>query len=299
MIVPQFRVLEQFDTFTPLGLRFWDPAIDRQITDGLRVTAWPPQAPTQQTAAMRTRSGVYAFRWLPGVRPIEHRYADPDFFDASLPQRRAFVITVIDELERFLPAAFRVDLPLPYPGIFLAESAASIPDGSPRGVYLFSAPTRRTDDRLTAVRGTLLDAETRTPLPWARVSVGVPHGGSAHGLSDADGRFAVLLPLPSLEAGFAGSPGSFGHGTPIGDRGWDITLGVNSQPGVLTSLPGTTLPEYRSIFDQLDAALWSAVPDPSNTSEPQRALRLLFGQQLIVRTQSLSEQLVTPAPSSP
>jgi len=136
-------------------------------------------------------------------------------------------------------------------------------------------------------------------LPWSRVSVGVPHGGSAHGLSDADGRFAVLLPLPSLEAGFAGSPGSFGHGTPIGDRGWDITLSANSQPAVLTSLPGTSLPEYRSIFDQLPAVLWSAVPSPSDSSEQQLLLRLLFGQQLIVRTQTVSEQLATSAPGSP
>lgn len=299
MSVQYVRVLEQFDTYTPLGLRFWDPALDRAITDGLRVTAWPMLTPGQRISAVRTRSGIHTFRWLPGMRPVEHRYPDPDFFDASVPHRRAFVVTVQDELDRFLPAAFRVDLPLPYGGVFLAERAASIPDGSPRGVYLFSAPTRRTDDRLTAVRGTLADADSREPVPWAQISIRVPHGDVFHGLADDAGRFAVFLPIPSLEEGFAGSPASFGHGTPMGDRGWDITLAANSQPVSLSALPGTALPEYRSILDQAAAELWSSVPDPSGVSDLQLMLRLPFGRQLIVKTPPLSEQLVTPAPGSP
>jgi hypothetical protein len=233
------------------------------------------------------------------MRAIEHRYPDPDFFDASIPQRRAFIVTVQDQLERFLPAAFRVDLPLPYGGVFLAESSASVPDGSARGVYLFSAPSRRTDERLTAVRGELLDADTRAPVPWAHVVIGAPHGAVFHGLADASGRFAVLMPFPSLEEGFAGSPGSFGHGSPIGDRGWDLQLAVNAQPRALATLPGTPLPEYRSVLDQAPAEVWRVEPDPSANSDPQLSLRLQFGEQLIVRTGSLPELLVTPAPLSP
>jgi hypothetical protein len=293
------RVLEQLDTFTPLGIRFWDPVLDRIIGDGLQVTAWPLSSPTQQTVAARNRAGVHTFRWLPGMRPVEHRYPDPEFFDASLPQRRAFVVTVQDPWGRYLPAAFRVDLPLPYGGLFLAESTAGIPDPAPRGVYLFSAPSRRTDDRTTAVRGELIDESTHVRVPWAHVVVRAPHGEVFHGLADEAGRFAVFMPFPSLEEGFAGSPGSFGHGSPIGDRGWDITLSVNAQPGALAALPGTALPEYRSVLDQAPAEIWGMEPDPSAISVPQLSLRLRFGEQLIVRTSTLPHLLVTPAPMSP
>lgn len=299
MNVPRHRVLEQLDTFTPLGLRFWDPVLDRAIVDGLRVTAWPMAAPGKQLIAVRNRSGVHTFRWLPGMRPVEHRYADPDFFDASPPQRRPFVVTVIDMLERYLPAAFRVDLPLPYHGVFLAESSASLPDAAPRGVYLFSSAARRTDERVTAVRGELLDADTRAPIPWAHVIVGAPHGAVFHGLADEAGRFAVFMPFPSLEEGFGGSPGSFGHGSPIGERGWDITVSVNSQPGALDPLRGTTLPDYRSVLDQASADVWRVEPDPSSLPDSQLSLRLLFGTQLVVRSAPLAELLVTPAPLSP
>jgi hypothetical protein len=299
MSAPQFRVLEQLDTFTPLGIRFWDPALDRAIVDGLQVIAWPLSSPNRQIAATRSRSDVFTFRWLPGMRPIEHRYPDPDFFDASVPQRRPFIVTVTDLRSRYLPAAFRVDLPLPYGGVFLAEGSASIPDAVPRGVYLFSAPSRRTSELLTAVRGELVDEATRAAVPWAHVIVSAPHGAVFHGLADEAGRFSVFMPFPSLEEGFGGSPGSFGHGTPIGERGWDITLAINAQPGTLATLPGTPLPDYRSVLGQLPADIWSTEPDPSVLSAPQLSLRLRFGEELIVRTANLSQLLVTPAPLSP
>ena len=300
MSTPIYRVLEQLDTFTPLGLKFWDPVLDRPIVDGLRVTAWPLNSPTQRIVAVRNRSGIHTFRWLPGMRPVEHRYPDPVFFDASVPQRRGFVVTVEDLQSRFLPAAFRVDLPLPYGGVFLAEGSSSIPQGSTRGVYLFSAPSRRTDERLTAVRGELVvEGTPRLPLPWAHVVIGAPHGAAFHGLADEAGRFAVFMPYPSLEEGFAGSPGSFGHGSPIGDRGWNITLAVNGQTGALGALPGTELPEYRSVLDQAAASVWGAEPDPSALAESQLSLRLQFGEQLIVRSGTLPQLVVTPAPLSP
>lgn len=296
MSTQQFRLLEQLDTFTPLGIRFWDPVLDRAIVDGLQVTAWPLSSPTRPIVASRSRSDVFTFRWLPGMRPVEHRYPDPDFFDASTPQRRPFIVTVTDLRSRYLPAAFRIDLPLPYGGVFLAEGSASIPDATPRGVYLFSAPARRTNELLTAVRGELVHQVTRATVPWAHVIVSAPHGAVFHGLADEVGRFAVFMPFPSLEEGFGGSPGQFGHGTPIGERGWDITLAVDAQPGALAALPGTSLPDYRSVFGQLPAQLWDAEPDPSVVPTPRLSLRLRVGEELIVRTANLAQLLVTPAP---
>jgi hypothetical protein len=296
---PILHALEHLDVFTPLGVRFWDSALDRPIEDGLRVVARPWHAIDREIAAYRSRSGVHTFRWLPGMRAIEYHQRPDPFFDGSIPGRRPFLVTVDDTRERFLPAAFRVELPLPYPGVFLAESGASAPDGSRRGVYLFSAPTRRVDEKLTAVRGSLAAEDTRAPVPWPHVIVRAPHGRIYHGLGDERGRFSVMFPYPSLEEGFQGSAGSFGFGTPIGERGWDITLEVRSQPGALRPLPGTALPEYRSIFNQADAELWSVAPDPSTVPEAQLSLRLPLGQQLTIRTRGLSEQLITPAPGSP
>jgi hypothetical protein len=296
---PQLRGIEDLDIFTPLGLRFWDSALDRAIDEGLRVVARPWHSLEREILATRNRSGVHTFRWLPGMSAVEYHQAESHLSDTSIPRQRPFIVTVEDQRERFLPAAFRIDLPLPYRGIFLAEGSGSTPGGSQRGVYLFSAPTRRVDERLTAVRGTLADAVSGEPIPWAHVVVRAPHARTFHGLADAQGRFVVMFPYPSLAEGFQGSTGSFGHGTPIGARGWDISVEVRAQPGVLGHLPATRLPEYRSIFEQVEAELWTSLPDPSVLPEARLDLHLPFGQQLTVRTHTLSVQLVTAAAPSP
>jgi len=293
------RVLEEIDVFTPLGIRFWDPVLDRAIVDGLTVQTWPARGTRRVTPAARTRSNVYTFRWLPGMRPVEHDYPDPAFFDASVPQRRAFVVGVDDAPGRFLPVAFEVDLPLPYRGIFLAGAENGSPPAAPPGVHLFSAPTRRMGERLTAVRATLVDAETGQPAAWALARVDAPHGRAFRGMADASGRLAVAFPYPSLEEGFAGSPASFGEGTPLGERGWDISLSICYEPGRLTPLPGTSIPEYRSILDQRRGSLWSLPASPSDAPLDALPLRLPFGQELVVRTAGLPVQLVSPAPASP
>jgi hypothetical protein len=295
----EVRVLEEFEVFTPLGLRFWDGVLDRAIADGLEVRAWPAEQPAKVCAATRTRSTVYTFRWLPGMRPIEHRRPDPGFFDASPPGRRTFVVAVTDVLGRFLPVAFAVALPLPYRGVFLARSESSPVESAPPGVHLFSAPTRSIGERLIAVRGTLEDADRRAPAAWAMVRVDAPHGRAFHGLADAAGRFAVVFPYPSLAEGFGGSPASFGHGTPIGERGWDITVRVFYEPDRLTRLAGTAIPEYRSVLDQRQGGLWSLPPSPSDLPQPERGLRLSFGQPFVLRTGQAPVQLVSAAPASP
>lgn len=293
------RVLEELEVFTPLGLRFWDGTFDRAIVDGLEVRAWPAQRPAKLCRATRTRSNVYTFRWLPGMRPIEHKRPDPDFFDGSPQRRRAFVVAVEDVHERFLPVAFTVELPLPYRGVFLARTESSPVEPAPPGVYLFSSPTRSLGERLIAVRGTLRDADRGGPAAWAMVRVDAPHGRVFHGLADAKGRFAIAFPYPSLAEGFGGSPASFGNGTPMGERGWDITVRVFYEPARLTHVPGTSIPEYRSILDQRQGGLWNTLPSPSDAPQPERGLRLSFGQPLVLRTGEAPEQLVSAAPASP
>ena len=51
-------VIERQTIFTPLGIRFWDPATDAQIGDGLRERAWPDGATEPVRDAFRTGSGI-------------------------------------------------------------------------------------------------------------------------------------------------------------------------------------------------------------------------------------------------
>ena len=51
-------VSEEFTTFTPLGIRCWDPAVDRPVDDALMVTARSLQTPQKPVNALRTPGGV-------------------------------------------------------------------------------------------------------------------------------------------------------------------------------------------------------------------------------------------------
>src|SRR5580700_5097492 len=72
---PVFQSLVPLETqriFTPLGIRFWDFAQDRTVDDGLMVAAVSPVVGLSPIAAVRTRSGVYAFQGLPGLHDVEY-----------------------------------------------------------------------------------------------------------------------------------------------------------------------------------------------------------------------------------
>ncbi len=293
------RVLEDLEVFTPLGIRFRDPVLDRSIVDGLEVSATPPSGPRTPTRAVRTRADVWVFRWLPGLRAIEYPAAGAAGADASPPPRQPFIVTVDDGLERFLPIAFEVQLPLPYRGVFLAGGADGSPPEPIAGVPLFSAPTRHVDERLTAGRGTLRDADTGEPARWALVRVDTPHGRTFHGMADAEGRFAAMFPPPPLAAGVGGSPATLGDGVPVAERGWDVTVQVQYDPARLAALARARVPAYRSLLDQRAGALWAVAPSDGGAAQGALALHLDFGEELILRTEGRSVQLVSAAPGSP
>ena len=293
------QVIESLEVFTPLGLRFFDAALQRSITNNLTVNAWPKNGPKKVTTAQRNRSDVYTFRWLPGMRPVEHRYRDEAFFDASIPQRRDFVVKVSDSTHRFQPVAFEVSLPLPDRGVFLDFDFGSPPQYLPRGIPLFSAPTRRSGERMLAVRATLLDTVNRRPASWALVRIDAPHGRIFRGIADGEGRVAVVFPYPGLEESFTGSPASLGNGRRLGERGWDIRISIFYQPSHLVNLHGTTVPEYRTVLNQRLATIWSVPANPSSLPVNELNDRLEFGQELVLRTAGLSELQIVPAPASP
>jgi len=289
------RVLEVALTFTPLGIRFWDPVLDAQVRDELRVRAWPDPGLRPVVEAFRTASDVYAFRNLPGMRAVETPV--PQAAPAgSPPSGRRFVVEAEDARRRFLPVAFAVDLPLPYRGLFLTGFEGSPTEEVPRGFLLHSAPSRPCPPWLAAVRGELAE-RTGAPVAHAVVRVLIPGEPVWHGLSDAEGRFAVLLPWPTLVEALGGSPpGSKG---PLAARSWSVRVEVLAEPGRREALPGSAIPDCLSLLRQGAAGVWPVQPAEGGTEETEWTGELLYGGELVVRTEGLARLLVSPRLSSP
>jgi hypothetical protein len=271
----RYAVLEEIGTFCPLGLRFWDAVADAQIRDGLQVTAWPLPSRRPAKRAFRTVSDVYAFQGLPGLIDVERPPsvpggAPPAGSPASPPTARPFVVEVRDLDRRFLPVAFRVDLPLPTRGVYMPPVLGS-PGAALPGFFLFSSPVRQRQPHVAAVRAELVDVTRNAPASWAVVRVTVAGQGDRWGLADEAGRVAVQFPLPLLTPGFDelfSSPSGVSSppGPPVTERSWALSISVFSEPSRLAPLPGTDLPDLAEVFQQGLADLF-----PISTSPPAAA----------------------------
>ena len=296
LATPSVRVLERGETFTALGLRFWDAALDAQVRDGLIVTARPAiAARTQVRRARLTQSGVYAFHALPGLVEIEHGFGD---LAGSPAFSRRYVVEVADAERRFAEMAFQVTLPLPYRGLFLVGDATGSPAEAPPGVLLYSAATRRRPTWFGAVRGELADAATGAPRGHALLEATDPQGDVWHGVADAEGRFAIWLPYPSIEATPAGSP-SEAPGLPVSGREWTVGLRAFHSPGDWRALPGTAIPDYQSVFEQTPVELWDAPPDAGGSAAAEWTGVLRFGRETTARSGESSKLLAGPETTSP
>lgn len=290
------RVLEWLTVFTPLGIRFWDPVLDLQVRDGLQVTAWPATALRPVVRASRTGSDIYTFHRLPGLRAVENRLP-------GAASSRPFVVAVEDGRRRFLPLAFRVELPLPYRGLFIEDDPASPPASPPRGFQLVSAPTRPPASGLAVVRGDLVDLATGAPAGHARVRVEVGGGPPRFGLADAAGHFAVFLPQPTLAENLGGSPAGSppeGPGIPLSARRWNLKVSVLWQPEGIASLPGTALPDLASVLAQRrTATVWATAPQEGRGGAPSWHGILHWGRESFVTTHGRSQLLVSASTPSP
>lgn len=314
----RFRVVEELEVFCPLGLRFWDPVLDRPIRDGLVVRAWPFEPASPKVEAFRSLSGVYAFQGLPGLRAVERPAPDdPEMVvsPSSPPVLRRFVIEVLDPGRRFLPAAFEVELPLPYRGVFLAggpdsEGSPGSPAVAPPGFFLFPGPVRNRPPGIAAVRGEIAHAGDGTPAAHAllRVDLDVgPQGTASHwSMSDREGRFAVLFPYPTLVEELPPLGGSppvtvSPPPPPIDERTWAMTVTVFWEPAHQASLPGTDQPEHRTVLTQAAADVLTAPPgSPLPPSEPSWTGVLGYGGEVIVKTAGSSRLwIVLPGGSPP
>lgn len=298
------RLVERVQRFTTLGLKFWDPVLDEQVADGLLVEAWPnePGIPRRRRA-FRTRSGVYAFDGLPGMNGVEldRRSAIP----SAVEERRPFVVAVRDTRDRYVPMALAVDLPLPYPGVFLGGSTASPQTRLPR-ILLYSAANRRTPGWLARVEGTLRVKSTGAPAPYALVTIAVGDDEWS-GISDAEGRFLIALPYPPTAEADA-SPTSPPRIPPTTlDHIWPLELSVryslptdgpespeSPESPDATTLHGTTLPEYESVFLQDLVETHSEAEDGSPAGSLSWFGEMRYGTPVRVCTEGVPDLLIGP-----
>jgi hypothetical protein len=289
----QWRPVERISIVAPLGIRFWDPAFDVPVDDGLQVTAYPFGAAWPPTAGYRTPSGIYAFRGVPGLHDVEYPQGDPPS-PGSLPASRRYQIVVADAQARFLPVSFAVDAP--FRGIFPTDLASSL-GSAPPGFYLFSAPTRAGSPLVGVVRAQLserLDAVNERPAAYAVIEVDAPGGDTWIGIADQRGVAALLFPYPTFTAsGSASLPASLPSGTGS-QQSWPVTVRVLYQPSALTVPVGGTLPELRSILAQAPGALWTERASPPGVAAALLPATLVFGQELVLGSAGESVLLVGP-----
>ncbi len=290
-----FSVLEQLGVYTPLGIRFWDPVIEQQVRDGLRVTAWPADGSGRPVTAYRSRSDIYVLQGLPGLRDLEYpgSVADPT---SSPPSQRPVVIQVEDSEHRYLPAARGVDLPLPYRGLYPRQSTLYSPSAdAPPGFLLLSTVARQRPSWIAGIYGELRDRVNGRPAAHALIQVSVG-GEEAHGLSDSDGRFAVWLPYPGIAQDITGSPSpALGLGS-LFSQSWPLELRVLYDPGHQVALPRTALPDYLSLLTQPLADLWLQSPDLGASPGLAEAWPgvLTYGRELTVTTLGAQRLLIEP-----
>jgi hypothetical protein len=297
VVIPIFATLEPLERigiFTPLGIRFWDLAGDAPITDGLDVTARPPGLPELARRAFQTASGVYAFRNLPGLRSLE--FSDPSLpagahpIESSPPELHPFIVEVSDRLGRFLPVNFQVDLP--HRGIFPAQPPPGSGAPSIPGFYLFSSPSRRALSGLAIVRAQLVELlgpGQIQPASFGVLEVETNGGPPWLGMADETGSVAAIFPYPA----FASEAGPFSP--PPGPpetrlQAWDVTIRVRYRRSA------QVLPDNRARFPDLGSIL-TQPPAQILTSEagpalPSLAGRLVFGQEMVLKTSSRSDLLV-------
>lgn len=271
-------ILERQTIFTPLGIRFWDPATDSQVAHGLQVRAWPDGATEPVRPAFRTASGVYAFQGLPGLRNVEYPTGDGS---AGPPAGQRFVVAVEDQQRRFLPVVMRVDAP--FTGIYPTALAGSPPGETLPGFYLFSAPWRVVTT-LAAVRADMVRQSTGEPAAHAVLALDVQDSGVWHGVADERGSVAVFFPIPPFQATLGSSPP--GPQAPPQEQQWQVTARVLYEPAHLETPAGAGQPDLRTILTQAVGAVW-----PTASGAPAGSLdaTLGFGVDLILRTAGLAE----------
>jgi len=224
-----FHHLETIVHASPLGIACFDISTQMAVTAGLLITATRTGGSTKAVRAIPTRSGVYAFNNVPGLRSLEYFDSQSAVVSPPLsspPAALEFAIQLEDLEKRFLP--WGMVLSLPRRDLLTA--------------FLFSAPSRATASGLGVIRGQLNDV-TRTqpdgamaPASHARVEAQYQVSGPPTvyvALTDARGQFAIFMPFPNPLLPPAGalvtSPNSPGRKI-LSELRWPVTLSFFYEP---------------------------------------------------------------------
>ena len=274
------RPLETLTIRTLLGIRFWDPATDQRVSDGLELVAWPEAAPELKVSAFRTASGSFAFQNLPGMQAYEYATNAFDPLLVSPLDQRPFLIEVKDNQRNFMSVRFRVELPLVTSGLYQPMPIGSPIDSDHARFYLFSAPSRSALPGLASIRATLTANDNETPVAYALLEV-EENGRYWYGLTDPRGCVTLLFPYPTFITALGSSP----PGIPPSQQQWPLTIRVRHDPTLFATLDENHMPTLRQIRNQSYALLWH-----SEAGSPASSLSfgLTYGQELILRTDSQS-----------
>ncbi len=286
------RTLDTLTRVTPLGLRFWDAVLETMIGDGLTVTAYPEGQGGRRVPAFTTPGGVYAFAGLPGLHAAETGAGDDAYWTywAGPPRTRRFVVEVSDPAGRYQPFSLTADLP--HRGVYtwdcaaVASPLASPVAPGPPAVPLFSAPARPVPAGMAVVRAELWDSFAGAAAAWAVLEVAAPGQPPAQGIADARGRVAVLFPYPepAMPSAAPGSPPG-GAAVPLARQRWAVALRA-----AYARRPPSSAPDLCATLGQRAAFLWAN----TTLSRPLNEAQLLFGQELVVRTEDSATRARLP-----
>ena len=284
-------VLEEIALVAPLGVRFWDVALNARFSGDLDVRVWPAAIPEQQIPGVQGSGGVYSFHHLPGMRDAENGAGDAAYWAVQTP-RFPFVLQVVDAASNYLP--FTLPVLLPQRGIFglrVSPPAPGIPDDT--WLPLFSSPARVFSSR-AMLRAQLVELATGRPAAGALGEARAGSNPPALGMADDRGVMAMPLEWPE--------PENFGLGSPIGgvarqwaDQRWTVDITVYYSRVV----PAGAYPDLNALLSQAAATVWA---DRTGSAELDSA-ELVFGQDLTLRSldspggRELPYLFVTPAGS--
>jgi hypothetical protein len=265
---------ERLTTFTPLGIRFWDPVLDSQVRDGLEATIWPEGQTYRAVHAFRTGSGVYAFQNLPGLRAIEYPAEDgvEDGMEFSAIEPRRFIVEVEDSRYRFLPVRFGVWLPITeYRGIYRPGNLGSPPDSAEPRFYLFSSPARMATFGIATIRSQVVEVdEDGNLIPAAYAFIEAEVDNQLHySYTDQRGCFVILFPYPPADSANGSPPG-----VSMADQSWPVTIRIQYQ--------SKSSPELDLLweFGRIRAQPTALIHDSTTVFETEPFRTLRYGQEL-------------------
>ena len=273
--------LEVSETFTPLGIQFWDLTLNQPITGGLSVSLQLTNSTAPALPAVLTRAGVYAFFGLPGLFAAEH----PGAAGYGPPRTFRYVVTVLDLLGRYLPTVLVYTLD---------QTGALVATGSQDALQapLFAGVNCPVPPGVGAIRADLLDLDTNQPAAWAVLRVQVAGDTETWtGIADENGRVLVLVPYPVMQILQLGSPPGSGQGT-FALQSWPVTVTVQYSPDQLlypaaafpgATWPWTTTPSLKEVLgNQQPAQIWANLVSPQDVLSTS----LMFREDLLLASES-------------